>query len=116
MPLTRTEEPEGWEPVSARTVSAILSHRQDASRQPVIEIETRREGEVREDYQRRSMEELTGILDELDAKAARALREWRNCPLGADRSPPPGNSRCPLALLSPVGRDVLIETPLSAAE
>jgi len=66
-----------WAPVTARTVSAILAHRQDASRQPGPEPNAPRlwETEVREDYQRRSLEELAGILDLLDAKAAEALRE-----------------------------------------
>ncbi|NKX55940.1 hypothetical protein [Arthrobacter mobilis] len=66
-----------WEPVTARTVSAILAYRQDASRPPAPEAPDRpeREGQVREDYQRASLEELAGILDELDAKAAEALRD-----------------------------------------
>ena len=63
-----------WEPVSARTVSAILAHCQDASR-PLPDPDTRREPdrEVREDYQRASLDELAGILEELDTQATHAL-------------------------------------------
>ena len=66
-----------WEPLSVRAVSAILAYRQDASRQPVPETDARqeREGQIREDYQRASLDELARILDRLDAKAAEALAE-----------------------------------------
>ncbi|NKX52244.1 hypothetical protein HER39_17045, partial [Arthrobacter deserti] len=65
-----------WEPVTARTVSAVLAYRQDASRPPAPEHpRPEHEGEVREDYQRASLEELTEILDRLDARAAAALAE-----------------------------------------
>ncbi|GAA3667670.1 hypothetical protein GCM10023081_02890 [Arthrobacter ginkgonis] len=64
-----------WEPVSARTVSAVLAHRQDASRPPVPDPNAGQEprGEVREDYQRASLDELAGILELLDTRAAHAL-------------------------------------------
>ena len=65
-----------WEPVSARTISAILAHRQDASR-PLPDPDNRSEPdrEAREDYQRASLDDLAGILEELDAQAATALKE-----------------------------------------
>jgi len=64
-----------WEPVSARTVSAILAHRQDASRPPLPEPHAGPDPdlEVREDYQRTSLDDLAGILEELDTRAAHAL-------------------------------------------
>lgn len=67
-----------WEPLSARSISAILAYRQDAARQPIISPSVRPredEGEIREDYQRASMAELTELLDLLDVKAAAALKE-----------------------------------------
>jgi hypothetical protein len=66
-----------WEPLSVRTVSAILAYRQDASRHSIPETDMRpeREGQIREDYQRASLDELAGILDLLDAKATEALAE-----------------------------------------
>ncbi|WP_172627355.1 hypothetical protein [Zafaria cholistanensis] len=65
-----------WEPVSARTVSAILAHRQDASRAPLPEFTAGRDPdrEVAEDYQRASLDELAGILEALDTQAAQALK------------------------------------------
>ncbi|MCG2624452.1 hypothetical protein LVY72_21420 [Arthrobacter sp. I2-34] len=64
-----------WAPLTARSISAILAYRQDASRQPAVDHgPPEREGERREDYQRASMQELAEILDVLERKADEALR------------------------------------------
>lgn len=68
-----------WAPMSGRTISAILAYRQDASKWPVEpsvdDPSDREEGESREDYQRASMAELADLQDEMDARAALALKK-----------------------------------------
>ncbi|MGK3708856.1 hypothetical protein [Arthrobacter sp. IK3] len=63
-----------WEPLSARSISAVLAYRQDESRWPAEQTSSPAR-EERPDFQRSSMQDLTEILDELDDKVARALKE-----------------------------------------
>jgi hypothetical protein len=62
------------------------------------------------------MEELTGLLEELDAMTPRAAAGVVELSCAAGGRPPAGNSHCPLLLLSPVKPVVLIETPYQRQE
>lgn len=64
-----------WEPMSARSISAVLAYRQDEARWPHDPQPMFRTGPAeRPDFQRTSMQDLTELLDDLDDKAAEALR------------------------------------------
>lgn len=67
-----------WEPMTARSISAVLAYRQDAAQWPFdpdpVQIRER-PVEERPDYQRESMQTLTELLDALDVKVVAALRQ-----------------------------------------
>lgn len=68
-----------WAPMTGRTISAILAYRQDASRdrpdQRPVDKPASDQGETREDYQRASMAELAELQDEMESRAAKALKK-----------------------------------------
>lgn len=64
-----------WEPMTARSISAVLAYRQDAARWPVDPAPLGEAGAPeRTDFQRTSMQDLTDMLDELDDMVSAALR------------------------------------------
>lgn len=65
-----------WSPISARSISAILAYRQDAAQWPEVyqRVPSRRRDEPKGDYQRESMQDLADLLDDVDGRAAAALK------------------------------------------
>ncbi|MCC3299694.1 hypothetical protein [Arthrobacter caoxuetaonis] len=64
-----------WEPMTARSISAVLAYRQDAAQWPrdpapfeAVDVPERT------DFQRTSMQDLTEMLDDLDDMVSAALR------------------------------------------
>lgn len=66
-----------WSPISTRSISAILAYRQDAAQWPSVPARSPSRmlrDEPRGDYQRESMQDLAELLDEVDVRAAAALK------------------------------------------
>lgn len=66
-----------WEPMSTRSISAVLAYRQDRARFPTDPLPPLEEPEgERPDFQRASMQGLEDLLDELDDKVSAALGRY----------------------------------------
>lgn len=66
-----------WEPMSVRSISAVLAYRQDAAQFPHDPLPLQSADGERPDYQRTSMQSLEDLLDDLDAKVEAALAKSR---------------------------------------
>ena len=65
-----------WEPMSVRSISAVLAYRQDAAQFRHDPLPLQSDDDERPDYQRTSMQGLEDLLDDLDDKVSAALSRY----------------------------------------